>query len=164
MDQIENVQAGIPPEDYYALGVRENIKRCIDNENIRNRGFNTAINSLTSVLDVSKMRNQHIESFKNARQCLIREYEDTDVNALPDERYSIRLSYYDDEQIRSMRKAYDLQFGELQSEIQKVSDVTEELYKDNKTDKGIEDYHDVAKRYLDKEPPKSRGWFGSRVV
>ena len=163
MDQIENVQAEIPPEDYDALGVRENIKRIIDNENIRNRGFNTAINNLTSVLDVSKMGYQHIESFKNARQCLIREYEDTDVNALPDERYSIRLSYYDDEQIRSMRKAYDLQFGELQSEIQKVIDVTEELYKDNKTDKGIEDYHDVAKRYLDKEPPKSRGWFGSRV-
>lgn len=163
MDRIEGLQAEIDPDEYDPLNVRENVKRIIDNENIRNRGFNTAINNLTSVLDTSKMGYQHIENYKNARQCIIREYEDTDINALPDERYSIRLSYYDDEQIRSMRNAYDLQFEELRSEIMKVVDVVEVLYNDHKAATGKEDYEDVANRYLKKEQPKARGWFGGTV-
>jgi len=77
----------------------------VDNENIRNRGFNTAVNNITSILDTSKMGYQHIENFKNARECIIREYEDTDSNNLPDERYQIRLVYYDDEQIRDALRA-----------------------------------------------------------
>jgi hypothetical protein len=106
---------------------------------------------------------QHIENYKNARQCVIREYEDTDINALPDERYSIRLSYYDDEQVRSMRNAYDAQFEELRTEIMKVVDVTEVLYSDNKSAKGIQDYEDIARQYLKKDKPKAGGWF-SRAV
>ena len=159
MDRIEGLHAEIDPDDFDPLNVRENIKRIIDNENIRNRGFNTAVNNLTSVLDTSKMGYQHIENFKNARQAVIREYEDTDVSALPDERYSIRLSYYDDEQVRSMRNAYDAQFDELRSELMKVVDVTEVLYNDNKSAKGIQDYDDIARQYLKKDKPKSGGWF-----
>ena len=159
MDRIEGLHAEIDPDEFDPLNVRENIKRIIDNENIRNRGFNTAVNNLTSVLDTSKMGYQHIENFKNARQAIIREYEDTDVNALPDERYSIRLSYYDDEQVRSMRNAYDAQFDELHTEIMKVVNVTEVLYNDNKAAKGIQDYEDIARQYLKKDKPKSGGWF-----
>jgi hypothetical protein len=163
MDRIEGLHAEIDPDDFDPLNVRENIKRIIDNENVRNRGFNTAVNNLTSVLDTSKMGYQHIENYKNARQCVIREYEDTDINALPDERYSIRLSYYDDEQVRSMRNAYDAQFEELRTEIMKVVDVTEVLYSDNKSAKGIQDYEDIARQYLKKDKPKAGGWF-SRAV
>jgi len=163
MDRIEGLHAEIDPEEFDPLNVRENIKRIIDNENIRNRGFNTAVNNLTSVLDTSKMGYQHIENFKNARQAVIREYEDTDINALPDERYGIRLSYYDDEQVRSMRNAYDAQFDELHIEIMKVVDVTEVLYNDNKAAKGIQDYDDIARQYLKKDKPKGGGWF-SRTV
>lgn len=163
MDRVAGLQAEIDPDDFDPLNVRENIMGIIDNENIRNRGFNTAVNNLTSVLDTSKMGYQHVENYKNARQAIIREYEDTDVNALPDERYAIRLSYYDDEQVRSMRVAYDLQFDELRIELMKVVDVVEVLYNDNKAAKGIEDYGDVARRYLNKEEPKKGGWF-SRAV
>ena len=163
MDRIEGLQAEIDPDDFDPLNVRENIKRIIDNENIRNRGFNTAVNNLTSVLDTSKMGYQHIENYKNARQCLIREYEDTDILALPDERYNIRLSYYDDDQVRGMRNAYDAQFEELRTELLKVVDVVRVLYDDNKKAKNILDYEDVAKQYLNKDKPKSGGWFSSKV-
>ena len=98
LDRLEGLRAEIPDSEFNALNVRENLKKILDNENIRNRGFNTAINSITSILDTSKMGYQYIENLKNARDCIIREYEDSDDNALPDERYSVRLTYYDQEQ------------------------------------------------------------------
>ncbi|MDH4224604.1 MAG: cytoplasmic filament protein CfpA [Deltaproteobacteria bacterium] len=162
MDKISGLGAEIDPADYDPLNIRENVKRIIDNDNIRNRGFNTAINSLTSILDTSKMGYQHIENYKNARECIIREYEDTDVLNLPDERYQIRLSYYDHEQIREMRNTFDLQFEELRREILKVVEVTDVLYQDNKKAKGIKDFDDVAKQYLH-GVGKRRGWFSSRM-
>ena len=163
MDRVAGLQAEIDPDEYDPLNVRENIKRIIDNENIRNRGFNTAINNLTSILDTSKMGYQHIENFKNAREAIIREYEDTNIMGLPDERYSIRLTYYDDEQTRSMRNAYDLQFEELRKEIMKVVDVVEVLYADFKKNKNVQDYEDIANHYLRKDAPKQKGWFAART-
>lgn len=163
MDRVTGLQAEIDPDEYDPLNVRENIKRIIDNENIRNRGFNTAINNLTSILDTSKMGYQHIENFKNAREAIIREYEDTNIIGLPDERYSIRLTYYDDEQIRSMRNAYDLQFEELRKEIMKVVEVSDVLYADYKKAKNVQDYEDIANHYLRKDQPKQKGWFSSRA-
>ncbi len=163
MDRIEGLKAEIPSEDYDPLNIRENIKSIIDKENIRNRGFNTAVNSLTSVLDTSKMGYQHIENFKNARIAIVREYEDIDVLQLPDERYSIRLSYYDDDQVRLMRNSYDQQFEELKTEIVKVFDVVQVLFEDYKAASGTQDYEDVARHYLKED--KAGSWFsrGSRT-
>lgn len=164
MDRIVGLGAEIDPAEFDALNIRENIKKIIDNENLRNRGFNTAVNNMTAILDTSKMGYQHIENYKNARECIVREYEDTNIMALPDERYSIRLTYYDDEQIRGMRNAYDLQFEELRNELLKVVRVVDVLYADNKAAKGIQDYEDIAAHYLKKDKPKrSGGWFSSRV-
>jgi hypothetical protein len=163
MDRIAGLQAEIDPDEYDPLNIRENIKRIIDNENIRNRGFNTAVNNITSILDTSKMGYQHIENFKNARECIIREYEDTDANNLPDERYQIRLVYYDDEQIREMRTVYDIQFEELRKELMKVVEVTQVLYNDYKAARGVQDYDDIARQYLKEDKPKGRGWFSARV-
>ena len=163
MDKVAGLQAEIDPDEYDPLNVRENIKRVVDNENIRNRGFNTAVNNITSILDTSKMGYQHIENFKNARECVIREYEDTDSNNLPDERYHIRLVYYDNEQIREMRSAYDIQFEELRKEMMKVWEVSQVLYNDYKAARGVEDYDDIAKRYLKEGKPKGGGWFATRV-
>jgi len=164
MDRIAGLGAEIDPAEFDALNIRENIKKIIDNENLRNRGFNTAVNNMTAILDTSKMGYQHIENYKNARECIVREYEDTNILALPDERYSIRLTYYDDEQIRGMRNAYDLQFEELRNEILKVVRVVDVLYNDNKSAKGIQDYDDIANHYLKKDKPKrGGGWFSSRV-
>ncbi|MDR2181388.1 MAG: cytochrome C oxidase subunit II, partial [Treponema sp.] len=83
MDRLTGLRAEIDPAEYDQLNIRENLKKIVDIENIRTRGFNTAVNSITSILDTSKMGYQYIENFKNARELIIREYEDTDTEQLP---------------------------------------------------------------------------------
>ncbi|MGA2612590.1 MAG: cytoplasmic filament protein CfpA [Spirochaetia bacterium] len=146
MDKIEGLRAELDPEEYDAVNVRENLKRIIDLENIRNRGFNTAINSITSILDTSKMGYQHVENLKNARELVLREYEDTDEAHLPDERYAIRLKYYDQAQLLEERKAYDVQAKSFEVEMQHAWDILEMVYDDSKFLKGVVDFNDLAKR------------------
>ncbi len=146
MDKIEGLRAEIDPEEYDPVNVRENLKKIIDVENIRNRGFNTAINSITSILDTSKMGYQHVENLKNARELVLREYEDTDAKQTPDERYSIRLKYYDQAQLLEERKAYDIQAKSFEVEVQHLWDVLEMVYEDSKFMKGVVDFSDLAKR------------------
>jgi len=76
LDKIEGLRAEIDVEEYDPLNIRENIKHIIDSDNIRNRGYNTAINALTSILDTSKLGYQVCDNMKNARICQIREYEE----------------------------------------------------------------------------------------
>ncbi|MDR0324167.1 MAG: cytochrome C oxidase subunit II, partial [Treponema sp.] len=128
MDRITDLRAEIDPESFDALNVRENIKKIIDMENIRNRGFNTAINSITSILDTSKMGYQYIENLKNGREVIIREYEDTDSANLPDERYAIKMRYFDNAQLIEDRKAYDVQIKSFETEIQHLWDTLEVIY------------------------------------
>jgi hypothetical protein len=146
MDKIEGLRAEIDPEEYDPVNIRENLKRIIDLENIRNRGFNTAINSITSILDTSKMGYQHVENLKNARELVLREYEDTDYDHLPDERYAIRLKYYDQAQLLEERKSYDVQAKTFEIEILHLWDVLEMVYEDSKFMKGVVDFEDLAKR------------------
>jgi hypothetical protein len=146
MDKIEGLRAEIDPEEYDPVNIRENLKRIMDLENIRNRGFNTAINSITSILDTSKMGYQHVENLKNARELVLREYEDTDYDHLPDERYSIRLKYYDQAQLLEERKAYDVQAKSFEVEVQHVWDVLEMVYEDSKFMKGVVDFNDLSRR------------------
>ncbi|MDH4120869.1 MAG: cytoplasmic filament protein CfpA [Deltaproteobacteria bacterium] len=160
MDKIAGLGAEIDPDEYDPLNIRENVKRVIDNENIRNRGFNTAVNSLTSILDTSKMGYQHVENYKNARECVLREYEDTDITQLPDERFALKLTYLDFQQITEMRNAFTVQFDELHREIMKVVEVVDVLYKDDKAAKGYKDFNDIADQYL--KGGSKRGWFSAR--
>jgi len=146
MDKIEGLRAEIDPEEYDPVNIRENLKRIMDLENIRNRGFNTAINSITSILDTSKMGYQHVENLKNARELIVREYEDTDDDHLPDERYAIRLKYYDQAQLLEERKSYDVQAKSFEVEVQHVWDVLEMVYHDSKFLKGVVDFDDLARR------------------
>jgi len=146
MDKIEGLRAELDPEEYDATNIRENLKRIIDIENIRNRGFNTAINSITSILDTSKMGYQHVENLKNARELVLREYEDTDDAHLPDERYAIRLKYYDQAQLLEERKSYDVQAKSFEVEMQHSWDILEMVYEDSKFLKGVVDFNDLAKR------------------
>lgn len=150
MDRIEGLRAEIDPEEYDPVNVRENLKKIIDLENIRNRGFNTAINSITSILDTSKMGYQYVENLKNARELIIREYEDTDTANLPDERYQIKLKYYDQSQLLEERKAYDVMAKSFEIEVQHVWDVLEMVYDDTKFMKGIVDFKDLARRKRNK--------------
>ncbi|MDR0877760.1 MAG: cytochrome C oxidase subunit II, partial [Treponema sp.] len=146
MERINDLRAEIDPETFDALNVRENIKKIVDIENIRNRGFNTAINSITSILDTSKMGYQYIENLKNGREVVIREYEDTDVANLPDERYQIQLRYFDNAQLIEDRKAYDVQMKSFETEVQHLWDLLEVIYQDSKSSFKVNDFEDLAKK------------------
>ena len=146
LDKLEGLRAEISQAEYDQLNIRENLKKILDTENIRNRGFNTAVNSITSILDTSRMGYQYIENLKNARDLVIREYEDTDPSDLPDERYQVRLTYYDQEQLAKERKAYDKQYEAMRSEIIRVIDVIDELYARRKNK--ILDYSELSGKLL----------------
>lgn len=163
MDKIEGLRAEIDPDEYDPINVRENLKKIIDIENIRNRGFNTAVNSITSILDTSKMGYQHVENLKNARELVLREYEDTDTEHLPDERYAIRMRYYDQAQLLEERKAYDVQAKSFEIEIQHLWDVLEMVYEDSKFMKGIVDFSDLARRMKGKIRRKIKARTGDPV-
>ncbi|HTX71907.1 MAG TPA: cytoplasmic filament protein CfpA, partial [Rectinemataceae bacterium] len=150
MERIANLRAEIDPATFDQLNIRENLKKIVDIENIRNRGYNTAVNSITSILDTSKMGYQYIENLKNARELILREYEDTDTAHLPDERYQLRLQYYDNAQLIEERKAYDVQARSFETEVQHLWDVLEMMYEDSKFLKRITDFDDLAKIYRGK--------------
>ncbi len=147
MDRINDLRAEIDPNEFDQLNIRENLKKIIDIENIRNRGFNTAINSLTSILDTSKMGYQYIENLKNARELILREYEDTDAAHLPDERYQIRLKCYDNAQLLAEREAYRIQLASFETEVEHLWDCLQTKYDDSKMFTRITDFDDLAKLY-----------------
>jgi hypothetical protein len=150
MEKIADLRAEIAPESFDPLNIRENIKKIIDMENIRNRGFNTAINSITSILDTSKMGYQYIENLKNGREVIIREYEDTDAAHLPDERYSIKLRYFDNAQLIEDRKAYDVMLKSFETEVQHLWDILEVISYEKKSLFRINDFDDLARKSKDK--------------
>jgi len=146
MDKLNGLRAEIDPETFDQMNIRENLKKIIDIENIRNRGFNTAINSITSILDTSKMGYQYIENLKNARKVIIREYEDTDLAHLPDERYQIMMRYIDSAQVIEERKAYEVQLKSFENEVQHVWDLVHVIYEDSKPFGKVTDFNDLAKK------------------
>ncbi len=147
MECINNLRAEIDSEAFDPLNLRENLKRIIDVENIRNRGFNTAVNLLTSILDASKMEYQYIENLKNAREVLVREYNGIAVENLPDERYQIRLRYFDNAKLNEERKAYEAMIRSFQIEIGHLWDVLRTQYDKSKAMKRITDFGDLARLY-----------------
>jgi len=151
VEKIEGLRAEIDLEDIDPLNIRENVKRVIDNENIRNRGFNTAINNLTSILDTSKMGYQYVENLKNARELIVKEYEDSDPLQLPDERYQIKMKFYDNAQLRNLRVAYGNQMEEYYRDIMEVYDVSSALYERNKRGWGaVDDFKDLREKVASK--------------
>lgn len=146
VDKIEGLRAEIPKEEFDSQNIRENIKKIVDIENIRNRGFNTAVNNITAILDTSKMGYQYIENLKNGRELVIREYEDTNDLLLPDERYAIKLKYYDHTQLVKLRGAYDNQMEEFRKEVIHIWDVSEVVYQGGKKFGSINDFDDLTKK------------------
>lgn len=159
VDKIEGLRAEIDQDDYDPLNLREQIKKIIDSENIRNRGFNTAVNTMTSILDTSKLGYQVCDNKKNARECIIAEYEDQDKSQLPDERYHIKLSYVDQNQIREIKRLYDARISAFIREIEACWDVVHRLYESSKR-RGfsgrIKDFEDLARRVMPKPWAKAR--------
>ncbi len=158
LDAIEGLQAEISSTEFDALGVRENVFKLFEDENVRNRGYNTAVNAITHVLDWSRMGYQLIENYKTSRHCHIREYEDTDMDRLPDERYQLNLTYYDARQIREMREAYITQLAEFQRTIHELWEVVERIYAEHRDESAIEDWTTLSRRLLEEEPGR-RSWF-----
>ncbi len=164
MDAIENVDAEIDFEKFDSLGVRENVFKIVEDSDVRNRGWNTAINALTHILDWSRMSYQHIENFKSSRRCVIREYEMTDSDRLPDERYVMELIYYDPHQLTAMREAYNIQLGEMERTIMEVWKVVEEIYVENRTQTGRDDWTTFSSKVLGGTVEEKRGsWFSTPV-
>tara|TARA_B100000683_G_scaffold275769_2_gene327579 strand:+ start:1169 stop:3232 length:2064 start_codon:yes stop_codon:yes gene_type:complete len=161
IDKIEGLRAEIDQEDYDPLNMREAIKEIIDSENIRNRGFNTAVNTLTSILDTSKLGYQVCDNKKNARDCYIREYEDEDETQLPDERYAIRLVYFDQSQIRELKRIYDTRMGAFMREVDAAWEVVHQIYDQKKSKwfglkKTVVDFEDLANSVMPKKWNKER--------
>lgn len=150
LDAVDGVGAEINTSDFNPLALRESVKKVVDAENIRNRGFNTANNKLSNILDTSKMGYQYIENFKNSRECIIREYEDQNIDNLPDERYQIRMVYLDLDQIEGIQKSYALQLDELESHINEIYDICYKIYVKNRDQKGQQDWDTISKKYLSK--------------
>ena len=144
VERIEGLRADINPKEYDGLNVRENIKKVFDGVEIRIRGFNTAINTLTSILDTSKLGYQYCENMKNCREFLVREYEDTDESQLPDERYNIRMKYYDQSQINEERKSYHRQVEEFEKETKLTYDIAVYLSEKRKKWFRINDYWELV--------------------
>jgi hypothetical protein len=151
LDKIEGLRAEIDEGEYDPLNIRENIKYVIDEENIRGRGYNSCVNSLTSILDTSKMGYQVCDNLKNARVCHIREYEEMDPTVLPDERYGIRMAYYDMDQLREEKKEYDKQMEAFSREIAKLWDVFHAHYESKKRFRSLKDFEDLTKRLMKKD-------------
>ena len=157
-DAIEGLQAEIDSSDFDPLGVRENVFRIMEDENVRNRGYNTAVNSITHVLDWSRMGYQHMENFKSARRTVIREYEDTDASILPDERFQLELTYFDPKQVRVMRQAYILQVQEFERTIWEVWEVVEKIYLESRDTTGRDDWDSFSARVMGSNG-EARSWF-----
>jgi hypothetical protein len=87
---------------------------------------------------------QYIENLKNTRELLIREYEDTDAEHLPDERYQIRMRYYDNAQLIEERTSYDVQIKSFEAEVLHIWDVITSIYEGGKPFFRITDFNDLA--------------------
>jgi hypothetical protein len=151
IDKIEGLRAEIPPDEYDPLNIRETIKKIFDIENIRNRGYNTAVNVLTSILDTSKLGYQYINNFKNARVCIIKEYEETDPEKLPHESYRIKLAYYDQNQLIKLREEYDKHFEAFEREVRRLWQLTYQYYLKNKRKYNIRDFDDLVLKYMPRD-------------
>jgi hypothetical protein len=93
---------------------------------------------------------------------VIREYEETDPNRLPDERYEIEMRYYEAQQIREEKAAYTAQLMEFQREVMRLWDVVEEVYKEEKSRSGHRDWNDVVAGTLERDKPGRRSsWFAT---
>lgn len=146
--------------DYDPLSIRDAVGRMLEGSDLRTRGWNTATNSLTAILDTSRMGYQHVENFKHARRMMIREYEETDLNKLPDERYQIELKYLDPKQLREDKAAYSAQLMEFQREIMRLWDVIKKIDLEEKARTNRREWDDVYNENIGSGQGARRGgWF-----
>ena len=162
IDALENLSAetNTLDPDFDPISVQQGINKLLEDNHIRTRGWYTAINAITGILDTSRMGYQHMENYKSARRMIIREYEETDPQMLPDERYEIGLRFYDPRMIREDKAAYTAQLLEFQREVMRLWDVVDAMYKEEKMRHGRRDWNDVLHSTLDRDKPgRTSSWF-----
>jgi len=143
---IKGVVAEFNPNDYDPLAYAENIQHTVDNENLRNRGFNSAVNAISTILDAFRLPYQHIENFKNRRMVVIRENKHLDAKEIPDENYEIHMTYYDPRQLNEQKVAYQQQMEEFVREVDQLERLVHKVYvKIQKKDLKRIDYQDLVK-------------------
>jgi hypothetical protein len=159
IDALDTKDLELSKDNIAIQNMKDAVKLLIDKENIQNKGFNRVINALTSILDVSKMGYQFIQNYKNARVCVIREYEIKNKNHIPDEAFGIRLSYFDNDQLKQMRKAYDKQLEAISGEINKVAEVVEQIFQDWCYENGVQNYQTVSQEILKVGKKNNKKWW-----
>jgi len=145
-DLIAELLSEAVPSGFNPSNVRGTVRKSADIETIRTRGFNMAVNTLVAVLENCKLNYQFIENTRNGRELVIREYEDNDAANLPDERYAIRLWYFDRDQLVEERNAYDAQVKNFEQEVQHLWHLIEVIYRDSKSVFKVNDFEDLAKK------------------
>ncbi len=158
IDSLDATTFEIPSHEWDPTNVRENLKSILDAEHVHSRGFNQVISMLTTILDNYKLGYQYINNLKNARDCNIMEYSPADQGELPDETFSIKLSYTDSDQLREQRKAYNAQTDALKKHIEQAAQVVEKLYLKHAAADKQTTYGDLAGKYLAKEGELPREW------
>ena len=166
LERFRNIQSEINRNDdgYDPLIFSSGVYNMFENEALLNRGWNTAVNSITTILDNSKMGYQQIENYKLARHLIIREYEENNPSLLPDERFEIEMRYLDTMQLREYQSAYTAQLLEFQREVTRLQEVVEEVYKEEKKIQNVRDWDDVVRDTIGRFQPvrghsaKVRNW------
>ncbi len=168
VDAIKEADLEVEHLDYDPLSVRNSVHSIVEGEDTRNKGFNTAVNILTGILDRSHLGYQHIQNFRNARKLVIREYADTDdKRLLPDERYSVTLTYFNNRQLRELRTSYRRQLNEFVSEAKRIWEVYNRIFRKQKKAQRIVGFDDVAQKVLSNGPSESgflAGWTQKRKL
>ena len=154
-EKIEGIGSEIPQDDDFdPLNIRENLQNIVDDGKLRTKGFNKAVNTLTNYLDDSQLGYQHMENFKNARKVTISEYSEKNSSDLPDEHYSVNLSFYDEEQVQSLKDAYSKQISEFNQEVDTIWDVYNVLRKKHQAKENKFDFLALSAAYKDGPPPQ----------
>jgi hypothetical protein len=145
---VERITALCSEIDPAAANIGEKFKNIDYVEQIRNRGFGMAVNSLIAMLDGAQIGHQFIEYLENTRELILREYEDTDAAGLPDERYSIHLRYFDATRLGEVRNAYDAQIKKFENDVQQLWDLIEVIYRDSKSIFKVNDFEDLVRKNM----------------
>ena len=112
----------------------------------RRRGFDAALGLLVSALADCGLGHQFIENREDGYDLSIREYEDSDAAALPDERYAVRLRYVDRAGLDRERRAYEGAVVDLDARVRHFQDLLELIYRDSKSVFRVNDFDDFARK------------------
>ena len=124
----------------------QNIDRNDEIEEIRDKGFSAASNLIVSILNSVNLDCQFLNNLKQKREVLIREYEETYKEALPDEHYEITLRYFSKAHLSEEREIYDKWIRSLSAETRRLWDLLEVIYQDSKSVFKVNDFDDLVKK------------------